>query len=212
MSRARVRFTAPPRIVLLGHPALRRVAAHVDDVRSPEVKRVVRLLLLGLDAQDGSGLAAPQIGESRRIIAIRDLFNRLEGKEVIAPHLGDAHRARLLGVLPVVAINPVITASSAEEEEDWEACLSLPALHGLVSRPKSISVRFTTVDGDEVEHTCTGWGARVFRHEMDHLDGTLFVDKLRGGAADLVHESEISHHLQDDESAEPTADESPSGK
>lgn len=197
------RWAAPPSIVFIGHPALRRKAAPVLDVRSREVRRVIGRLIRGLDAHDGSGLAAPQIGEPHRILAVRDLFNRMQESEHLAPHFGDVHRARLLREPPVVAINPQITASSPEEEEEWEACLSLPGLNGLVRRARAVSVRYTTPDGAEVQHECTGWGARVFQHELDHLDGVLFVDRLARGAAGLVHDAELEHHLSDEPSGGP---------
>lgn len=189
------RPAAPPSVVFVGHPALRRQAAPVIDVRSREIRRVIARLVLGLDAHDGSGLAAPQIGEPHRIIAVRDLFNRLQGDERVAPHLSDVHRARLLREPPVVAINPTITAFSAEQDEDWEACLSVPGLNGRVRRARSITVRYTSADGAEAEHECTGWGARVFQHELDHLDGVLFIDRLSHGVVGLVHDAELEHHL-----------------
>jgi peptide deformylase len=189
------RRVVPPTILHVGNPALRQRAAPVVDARAPAIARITRQLVLGLDAFDGSGLAAPQIGELHRIIAIRDLFNRLEDKDHIAPHLGDVHKARLLREPPIVALNPTIVSASAIEEEDWESCLSLPLLHGRVRRARSIVVRYTTFDGAEAEHECTGWGARVFQHELDHLDGILFVDRLTAGAAGLVHETELEHHV-----------------
>lgn len=189
------RPAAPPSVVFVGHPALRRRAAPVLDVRSREIRRVIGRLVLGLDAHDGSGLAAPQIGELHRIIAVRDLFNRLQDDGRLAPQLSDVHRARLLREPPVIAINPTITAFSAEQDEDWEACLSLPGLNGLVRRARSITVHYTCPDGTKAEHECTGWGARVFQHELDHLDGILFIDRLARGTAGLVHDAELEHHL-----------------
>lgn len=184
-----------PVVRSIGNPALRQKAVHVADVYSQEIKRIMRQLVLGLDAHDGSGLAAPQIGELHRIIVVRDLFNRLADMKHVSSHLGDVHKARLARESPIVAVNPEVVSSSHESDEDWESCLSLPSLHGLVRRPRTVVVRYTTADGSTAEHECTGWGARVFQHELDHLDGVLFVDRLARGAADLVHESELEHHL-----------------
>lgn len=186
-----------PVVRLIGNPALRQKAAHVADVHGQEVKRVLRQLVLGLDAHDGSGLSAPQIGEPHRIIVIRDLFNRLADVRHAGSHLGDVHKARLAREPPIVAVNPEIVSSSDESDDDWESCLSLPGLHGLVRRPRTVGVRYTTAEGSIAEHECTGWGARVFQHELDHLDGVLFVDRLARGAADLVHESELEHHVEE---------------
>ncbi|KAG8466662.1 hypothetical protein KFE25_008041 [Diacronema lutheri] len=189
----------PPPIVHVGHPALRQRAAPVLDLRGRETRRVIGQLVRALDAHDGSGLAAPQIGEPVRILAVRDLFNRLPSADALAPHLGDVQRARLLRISPVVAINPTITAASDDHDEDWEACLSLPGLWGLVRRPRAVSVRFTAPDGAETAHECVGWAARVFQHELDHLDGVLFIDRLVHGVAGLVHESELHHQLPSEE-------------
>lgn len=184
-----------PVVRSIGNPALRQKAAHVADVHSQDIQRVVRQLVLVLDAHDGSGLSAPQIGEPHRIIVVRDLFNRLEDMTAVSAHLGDVHKARLARVSPIVAVNPEIVSSSHESDEDWESCLSVPELHGLVRRPRTVVVRYTAADGSTAEHECTGWGARVFQHELDHLDGVLFVDRLSRGAAALVHASELEHHL-----------------
>lgn len=185
---------------MTGEPILRARARPIGDVRAPATRRLIEQLVATMDAHDGLGLCAPQIGESKRVFVARDLHNRLADAEKRAPFLGEVHRARLVGERPTVVINPTVVSSSDEEEDDWEACLSIGAsLHGLVRRPARINVRYTTETGETREDALEGYGARTFLHELDHLDGVLFLDRLLSGAGGLVHESALGHHMRDEE-------------
>jgi peptide deformylase len=86
-------------------------------------------------------------------------------------------------------INPEVLWVSEEKEKDWEGCLSVPGIRGMVPRPKEIKVRFTTRDGDTVERAFSGFAARVFLHENDHLDGLTWLDQVENNQ-DIVSEKE----------------------
>jgi len=109
-------------------------------------------------AADGVGLAAPQVGVLSRVLVI------------------DTSGVEEKGVL-IKAVNPAIVASSGKSTRE-EGCLSVPEVHEEVSRPSEITVRFLDQDGRPVEIACDGLLARVFQHEIDHLDGKLFIDYL----------------------------------
>jgi peptide deformylase len=114
-------------------------------------------------ASDGAAIAAPQVGISLRLVAMDPAGLKF------GPH---------------VLINPTIESTSQEEEEGDEGCLSLPLLMGTVRRSKEIFVKAYNLKGELEEYHLKGWLARVFQHEIDHLDGILYPDHVREG--DLV--------------------------
>lgn len=118
---------------------------------------------------DGVWLAAPQINQNMRIAAItqRDTTYKNEDWDI---------QRKLLDEF--VIINPKILVASPEESVEQEACLSLPKIKGDVSRSDSITIEYLWVDGKQHVHKATWFNARVILHEMDHLDGVLFIDKL----------------------------------
>jgi peptide deformylase len=113
----------------------------------------------------GVGLAAPQIHEGVRLF-VAAITPREE--EPLPPNEE-----------PMVFINPVITAVGGEEVEDWEGCLSIPDLRGRVSRPRTIKVSAMDRRGGRIEVASHNFPARVIQHETDHLDGVLFLDRMR---------------------------------
>ncbi len=117
-----------------------------------KLKDLVTDLFHTLDNEDGYGLAAPQVGILKRVAVIE-----YEGKKY-------------------VLINPVITQSSGEQT-DFEGCLSVRGRNRLVIRPNEITVSNRGMDGSSHEIKASGWLARIFCHEMDHLDGVLYIDK-----------------------------------
>jgi len=112
---------------------------------------------------DGIGLAAPQVHESLRLALIGIQDGRGEDRSI--------------RVLPVV--NPEISPAGKDTEEDWEGCLSLPDLRGRVVRPVRIQVKALDRRGNKIEIDLEGYPARVAQHEVDHLDGVLFVDRMK---------------------------------
>jgi peptide deformylase len=138
---------------LYGDPVLRQVATPVREITA-EIKRIIADMTETMWHQVGIGLAAPQVGLPYRILVMDD------GK-------GGAQ----------ALINPEIESRSGTIREE-EGCLSLPGIFGVVERSKTITVRAMDADGKPVSLEATGLKARIVQHELDHLDGVLFIDRL----------------------------------
>lgn len=138
---------------LYGDPVLRQVATPVRDITA-EIERIIADMTETMWHQVGIGLAATQVGLPYRILVMDD------GK-------GGAQ----------ALINPVIESRSGTIREE-EGCLSLPGVFGVVERSKTISVKAMDADGKPVSLEATGLKARIVQHELDHLDGVLFIDRL----------------------------------
>jgi peptide deformylase len=154
------------KVAHLGHPILRRVAEPVppDAIRSTEIQRLIDDMLETMDDHDGAGLAAPQVHVSRRVVVYG-----------VPPHPDQA------GAEPVpltVLINPRLTPVGAAQEEDWEGCLSVPDLRGMVPRWRSVRIQAWDREGVQVAFTASGFHARVAQHECDHLDGMVYLDRM----------------------------------
>lgn len=160
------------RVILLGHPVLRAKAepiAEIDDV----VRRLADEMLETMDALQGCGLAANQVGVARRIIALdtrgaknRPSVLRISGKS------RPVHK-----YMPMILINPEIEHGE-EREIDYEGCLSIPGTQGDVERARTVRVRGQKLDGTFFEFEAGGLLARALQHEVDHLNGILFIDHL----------------------------------
>ena len=146
----------------MGHPVLRRRTPPLDpaDVGSPAVQQLIDDLFETMNEYAGIGLAAPQVHQSLRLFIAG--VDDPEG-----------------GLPPVVMINPEIEPLGTAEEEDWEGCLSIPDIRGRVPRAVDIRVRSLDRHGTPQRITANGFAARVIQHETDHLDGVLFVDRMR---------------------------------
>lgn len=138
---------------LYGDPVLRQVATPVREITA-EIKRIIADMTETMWHQVGIGLAAPQVGLPHRILVMDD-------------GTGGAQ----------ALINPVIENRSGTIREE-EGCLSLPGVFGVVERTKTITVRAMDADGKPVSLEATGLKARIVQHELDHLDGVLFIDRL----------------------------------
>lgn len=143
-----------PSIVKLGHPVLRQVAKPVLRFGS-DTQRLVERMSVVIKEAHGLGLAAPQVGVSTRVI-IYDLH--------------DDHGVHVI-------INPKIISMRGEQLEPMEGCLSIPGLQGTVVRALEIRVRGYDERGKPISRRVTDMEARVIQHEVDHLDGILFIDK-----------------------------------
>jgi peptide deformylase len=151
-------------ILRLGDPRLRQVAAPVRAFDTPELHELVRDMLDTMQAADGAGLAAIQIGVLERVVIF-----------------GFDHNARYPDVDAVpftVLINPEITPLDTEREDGWEGCLSVPGMRGLVPRYTRIRYRGRDASGAPIDRTVDGFHARVVQHECDHLDGILYPDRI----------------------------------
>lgn len=140
----------------LGDPVLRTAAAPVETV-DDEVRRLIADMFDTMYAEEGVGLAAPQIGISQRII-------------VVDPHDGD--------VKPFALINPEIVTSSDDVDRAEEGCLSIPGLTEVVERPVAVQVRALDAEGRDVVFDAHGLLARILQHEVDHINGILFIDRV----------------------------------
>jgi len=145
-------------ILILPDARLRAVADPVDKV-DDAVKKLARDMLDTMYAAPGIGLAAPQIGEMKRIV-VMDLAKEDEKPD------------------PIVMINPEILKFSDETEVSEEGCLSIPELYYEVERPAEVTVRYTDLDGNVIEREAKDRLAVCVQHELDHLDGVLYIDYL----------------------------------
>ncbi len=164
----------------MGHPHLREVAAPVpvEMIGTPEMELLLADMHDTLEDYGGIGLAAPQIDVPLRIAII----------EIPA----GPTRYGELEALPLTAfINPTIEVLNPAAAGNWEGCLSVPGLRGWVERPQHIRVTYTGTDGASRELELTGFPATVFQHEFDHLDGTLYVDRITDSTK-LVFEEELA--------------------
>ncbi|MFD1625079.1 peptide deformylase [Azospirillum griseum] len=163
----------------IGNPVLRAIASPVADPTAPEIARLAADMIDTMLDAPGVGLAAPQVGESLRMIVYRVPAARSGGVEIP----------------PTVLINPVIEALTDETESGLEGCLSVPALRGLVPRVTRIRVSGVGLDGAPISRIAEGFHARVVQHECDHLDGHLYLDRVTDTR--LLATLEESHHLTD---------------
>ena len=159
----------------IGSLILRRKSSIITNVDLPEVDRLIEDLITTADAANGVGIAAPQVAESIRLFIVA---SRPSPRYPHAPKME-----------PTAMINPEITCRSSEVVSGWEGCLSVPDLRGLVSRHQSIEVKYLTKHGELVEQELNGFVARIFQHELDHLDGILFPDRI-SNPQDLITEAE----------------------
>ena len=141
-----------------------------------------------VELEQGVGIAAPQVGISRQVIWVLRLDKTPD--------------------MPFEAyVNPQIIALSEENLTDWEGCLSVTAGFGKVTRPVGITVKYLTADGHEREENVSGFTARIFQHEIDHLNGVLFIDRMNAGDALMPKEEFRAMRLR--EKAEKDAQQNP---
>lgn len=169
------------KVARLGHPILRRTAIEVpsDQIDSPAVQRLIDDMIETMREYDGVGLAAVQVHEARQIAVLEVAENPRYPQKPKVP----------LSVL----INPKVIPISDEVEEDWEGCLSVLELRGKVPRYKTIRVQARSRDGKELDFTASGFQARVIQHEWDHLNGKVFLDRMRDFST-LTHLQEFSRY------------------
>ena len=155
----------PVRDVLrMGHPVLREKAKPVEAFDTPELHALVADMKETMAAQNGAGLAAPQIGVSQRVVIFGVEQN---------PRYPDAEEVPF-----TILVNPKLTMLTREVEEGWEGCLSVPGMRGVVARYTKL--RYTGFDerGNPIDRVADGFHARVVQHEVDHLDGILYPMRM----------------------------------
>ncbi|MEO5676824.1 MAG: peptide deformylase [Usitatibacter sp.] len=155
----------PVREVLrMGHPVLREKAKEVENLATPELRDLVADMKETMAAKSGAGLAAPQIGVSQRVVIFGVESN---------PRYPDAEPVPF-----TVLVNPKLVMLSRDVDEDWEGCLSVPGMRGVV--PRYTKLRYSGFDeeGNPIERVAEGFHARVVQHECDHLDGILYPQRM----------------------------------
>lgn len=162
-------------IAQLGDPVLRQKAETVDDTRAVEIQQIIEDMQSTLSSTQGVGLAVPQIGESKRIVIVA---SRPTPRYPSAPLME-----------PTVMINPEFKALTEIREKDWEGCLSVPGIRALVPRYQEILIQYTDQQGDLIETKLSGFVARIFQHEVDHLEGKIYLDRVESNE-DIFAESE----------------------
>jgi peptide deformylase len=157
------------KVARMGHPVLRTRARAIDvgEVKSPRIQQLIDDMFETMTEYQGVGLAAPQVHASVRLFVAG-----------FAPAPGDEDDE--MERVPLMAlINPEITPVGDETVEDWEGCLSIPDVRGRVPRARQIVVRALDRRGKRIELRASNFTARVIQHETDHLDGVLFVDRMK---------------------------------
>ena len=155
----------PVRDVLrMGHPVLREKAKPVEKVATPELRALIADMKETMAAQNGAGLAAPQIGVSQRVVIFGVDQN---------PRYPDAEAVPF-----TVLVNPKLTMLTREVESDWEGCLSVPGMRGVVPRYTKLRYTGTDEEGNVIDRVAEGFHARVVQHECDHLDGILYPQRM----------------------------------
>jgi peptide deformylase len=155
------------KVARLGHPVLRQVTANLPEreLQSAAMQKFIDDMIETMKEYDGVGLAADQVHESKQV-AVLEVANNPR-----YPNKPD--------VPLTVLVNPKVMPLSDALEEDWEGCLSIPDLRGKVPRYTSVRVQAWDRNGQELDYVATGFHARVIQHEFDHLNGKLYVDRMR---------------------------------
>ncbi|MBC6404145.1 MAG: peptide deformylase [Rhodospirillales bacterium] len=164
------------KIARMGHPVLQGPAEEIADPTAPELRLLVRDMLETMEDAGGTGLAAPQVHVPRRLV----LF-------FVSPSPGAPD-----GIPLTVLVNPEIVPLDRESALGWEGCLSVPGLIGEVPRHTRIRYRGLGLDGATIEREAHDYHARVVQHEVDHLDGILYPQRMQD-LGRLIFESEQRH-------------------
>ena len=165
------------KIAKMGHPVLQASAEKVTDPMGPDIVQLIEDMRETLEDAHGLGLAAPQVHVLKRLVIFQ-----IPEEESDFPHDSQL----------MILLNPVITPQSEDMLSDWEGCLSVPGLRGLVPRYQHIRYQGTDHRGEPIDRIASGLHARVVQHECDHLDGLLYPYRMTN-LRHLVFESEWHH-------------------
>ena len=149
------------KISRLGHPILIQKCKPVKDIATPEIRQIIHNMTETMLDANGIGLAAPQVHINKQIIIFRELVD------------GDEDEIKITAL-----INPKVSKMSDETENQWEGCLSIPGMSGLVKRYSKIKYEGYDMSGNIIIKEVDGINARVVQHEYDHLMGILYINRL----------------------------------
>jgi peptide deformylase len=159
----------------LGNPVLRQTAELITEIQAQPVQSLIDNLLATLQHSNGVGIAAPQAGVSQRLLIVASRPNPRY------PHAPEME--------PTPMINPRLVNHSDEVVKDWEGCLSIPGIRGLVPRYREIAIEYCDRHGNLQRQELTDFVARIFQHEFDHLEGYVFLDRLES-TQDIITDQE----------------------
>ena len=169
------------KILKLGNPILRLTANKLskEEILSSQIQKLIPKMWDVMKKAGGIGLAAPQIGISIQLAVIKlesnsERYDNLENSEEF------------------VIFNPKLEVIDEQKQGSWEGCLSVPGLRGYVERPRKLKINYLNENADEKEVVVEDFLATVFQHELDHLFGFLYVDRLNS-TKDLVFEEELTN-------------------
>ena len=154
------------RIAKMGNPVLLQVAAAVADPTAPGIKKLAADMRDTIEDIGASGLAAPQVFESKRVVVYRIIASRIPEGSGLEPRPWS------------VMVNPVIRPKTDKKALVWERCLSVPGLHGKVPRFSHITISYQDLDGRSVSHDAHSSWAALLQHECDHLDGIVYPMRM----------------------------------
>lgn len=160
-------------VVQLGNPVLRTPARALskEEILSPQIQSLIQDMTQVMRTAPGVGLAAPQIGQPLQLVVIEDM----DQSHLTAEQLRERNRSQV----PFhVLVNPKLSIETEETASFFEGCLSVPTFLGIVPRAKSVKVECLNERGEPVTIHAEGWYARILQHEIDHLNGTLYVDRV----------------------------------
>lgn len=164
----------------LGNPVLRRQAQTIENPKDEQLQKLIDNLIHTAQNANGVGIAAPQVAQSYRLLIVA---SRPSARYPQAPTME-----------PTAMINPQIIARSNDVVKDWEGCLSIPGIRGLVPRSQAIEIEYTARDGKLHRQELRDFVARIFQHEYDHLDGIVFLDRVEN-AQELMAEEEYQEQI-----------------
>lgn len=150
------------RVLKYPHPSLRAENAEItfEELKDGSITKIAKEMFLLMYAAEGVGLAAPQVGINKRLMVYNESGDRQKWLD------------------EVVMVNPRIVEFSEATDVETEGCLSFPDMNGEVERSKWIKVEALNLKGKKTKRKFTGWEARIFQHEYDHLDGKVYIDRL----------------------------------
>ena len=188
------------KVARMGHPILREKAKKIDpkDISTPEIQGLIQDMIDTMEEYGGIGIAGPQVYEGKSIAIIR-MESELD-KYDASLHLKTSTQFKDSNGEPIaVFINPVIKVIDDKRQSFWEGCLSVPGLRGFVGRPRKVSVEYLDESGNAQKITVEDFAATVVQHELDHLMGKLYVDRIEDRTKLVFEEEYIKYHQSPDD-------------